>query len=68
MVPKWAADIRETLGSKLGWGSAVGVLGGTLYFVKYMADDLKADVRADVKDLKSDMGSRFDKLEASFKK
>lgn len=23
-VPKWAADLKETVGSKLGWGSAVG--------------------------------------------
>ena len=55
MVPKWAADLKETVGSKLGWGQAVAVIGGTLCLVKVMADDIKSDV----KDVKTDMTSLF---------
>ena len=29
-VPQWAADLRETVGAKVGWIPAIAVLGGTV--------------------------------------
>ena len=67
-VPRCVADklgdMRETIGTKIGWVPGVGVLGGTLALTGDVAEDLKGEVSQEL----DKVGQKLDRLEAKLHK
>lgn len=63
-VPIWAAEMRNTLGSRIGLIPGMGVLGGMLTLIKVMEDDVKDKVDKGFEKV----DKRVDKIEAQMDK